>query len=76
MNVPNLPPDVLEQRAAEQRLRLHQSVVELKSTVQEEVRERLDVNRYAREYFWQAAGVVSLLGFLVGHSFAGIFTRH
>ena len=75
MSSSNLPPQVLEQRAAEQRRRLHESVVELKSTVREEVRERLDVKRYTREYFWQAAAVTSLTGLILGYSFAGMFTR-
>lgn len=75
MSESSLPPEVLEQRAAEQRRRLHESVAELKSTVQTEVRERLDVSRYAREYFWEAAGTASVLGLILGYSFAGMFTR-
>jgi ElaB/YqjD/DUF883 family membrane-anchored ribosome-binding protein len=75
MSSASLPPEILEQRAAEQRRRLHESVVELKSTVREEVREHLDVNRYAREYFWQAAGSAAVLGLVMGYSFAGMFTR-
>lgn len=78
MNV-NLPPEILEQRAAEQRRQLHNSVNDLKETVRDEVRERLDVKRYAREYsrgyFWQLAGVTSVLALLTGFSVAGIFTR-
>jgi ElaB/YqjD/DUF883 family membrane-anchored ribosome-binding protein len=75
MNSPSVPPEILERRAAEQRRRLHESVEELKSTVRDEVRDRLDVNRYTREYFWQTAGTVSLIGLMLGYGFAGMFTR-
>lgn len=71
----DLPVSILEKRAAEQRRRLHDSVNELKDTVREEVRERLDLERYAGEYFWPAAGVSCLLSLMLGYSFAGIFTR-
>lgn len=74
-NPTELPVSILEQRAADQRRRLHNSVSEFKSTVREEVRERLDVKRYAREYFWPATGVVSLVGLVLGYGFAGMFTR-
>jgi ElaB/YqjD/DUF883 family membrane-anchored ribosome-binding protein len=65
----------LEQRAAEQRRRLAESVTELKSTVREEVHERLDAERYARQYLWPAIGVSSVLALVVGYSFAGMFSR-
>jgi ElaB/YqjD/DUF883 family membrane-anchored ribosome-binding protein len=69
----SLPTDVLEQRAAEQRRRIHASVSELRSTV----RERLDVRRNAEDYGRQhlpqavaAAGVFGLaLGWIVGGAF-------
>ena len=66
-----LPAEVLEQRAAEQRRRLHDSVAELRSAV----RERLDVKRTAREHFWPVASVVSLAMLLLGYSMANIFSR-
>ena len=65
-----LPVDVLEQRAAEQRQRLHNSVTELRGTV----RQRLDVRRNARENFWPVASVVSLIALLLGYGMTGFFT--
>ncbi len=67
----SLPTDVLEQRAAEQRRRIHNSVAELKVSV----RERLDVKRNARQYFWPATAVLSLIGLTFGYGLTGIFTR-
>ncbi len=66
-----LPADVLEQRASEQRRRLHNSVAELRYSV----RERLDYRKLAREYVWEAAGVAALVGLVLGWGFTGIFTR-
>jgi hypothetical protein len=71
----NLPVQVLEERAEEQRRRLHNSVSELKSNVRETVRERLDVKVYLRKHFWQATAAVSLVALLLGHGTAGLFTR-
>jgi hypothetical protein len=71
----NLPPEVLEQRAAEQRRRLHNSVSELRSSVTEAVREKLDVKRYLRGYMGPATGAVAIFGLLLGYSTAGMFTR-
>ena len=65
-----LPAEVLEQRAAEQRRRLHDSVTELRTTM----RERLDVKRTAREHFWPVASVVSLAMLLLGYGMASIFS--
>jgi hypothetical protein len=64
-----LPAEVLEQRAVEQRRRLHDSVAELRRTV----RQRLDVKRTAREHFWPVASVVSLAMLLLGYGLASIF---
>jgi len=72
----SLPADVLEQRAAEQRRRLHNSVSELRHTVRDRVRERLDMKRQAREHFWPAVGGVSFIGLALGYGMAGMFTRH
>jgi len=71
MNNP-LPADVLEQRASEQRRRLHNSVAELRSNV----RERLDHRKLAREHVWQASGAMALVGLVLGWGFTGMFTRH
>lgn len=82
----NLPPEELEHRAADQRRRLHNSVSELRSSltdlkdsVEENVRERLDVNRlanrFARKHIWQLAAGASVLALMAGHGIAGMFTR-
>ena len=71
----SLPADVLEQRAAEQRRRLHNFVSELRSTVRERVRERLDIKRNARQYLWPATCALSLVALVMGYGVAGMFTR-
>jgi hypothetical protein len=67
----SLPNSVLEERAAEQRRRLHNSVAELRSNM----REKLDVKRNAREHFWPVTAVLSLVGLSLGFALTGIFTR-
>lgn len=69
-SAPILPTEILEQRAIEQRRRLHNSVVELRSTL----KERLDVRRTAREYLLPAAGAAAVLGLAMGYGLTGIFT--
>ena len=66
-----LPADVLEERAAEQRRRLHESVAELRSSV----RQRLDVKRNVSRNFWPAAAMVAAATLLFGYLAAGFFTR-
>jgi hypothetical protein len=75
MSSNNLPADMLEQRAAEQRRRLHNSVGELRSSVTEAVREKLDFKRYLREYMGPAATAAAIVGLLLGYHTAGMFTR-
>jgi len=70
------PPDVLESQAAEQRKRIHQSISELRFSVRETVRERLDAKAYARTHIWQLIGGATAVAFVLGHGFAGMFTRH
>ncbi len=67
----NIPYEILEERAANQRRQIHNRVTELRTAVAE----RLDVKRAAREYLWPAAGVAGLLALAVGYGIAGIFTR-
>jgi hypothetical protein len=70
------PLDVLQQRAAEQRKKIHQSVDELKqlqTNVTENVREKLDVKRHARQHFWAAAGAASLVALVFSYGLAGVF---
>jgi hypothetical protein len=68
----DLPPYDLEVRAADERRRLHSSVVELK----DRVRERLDAKRVAREYLGVASGVAAIVAMMMGYGITGMFTRH
>ncbi len=70
-----MPTDVLEVRAADQRRQLHNAVVELKATVRDTVREKLDIRKNARQYLAPVAGVAGLLGLVMGYGFMGMFTR-
>jgi hypothetical protein len=65
-----MPSDVLEVRAAEQRRRIHETVLELR----EQVEEKLDVRRQAAEYVWPGVGVAALAGLMVGWGLTGIFS--
>lgn len=79
MNAPDLsshfPTEVLQQRAAEQRQRIHESVSELKSSVRETVRERLNVEGYVSQRIWQFVAATALVALVSGYGIAGIFTR-
>lgn len=66
------PTYTLELRAADQRRRLHSSVVELRSRVQE----RLDPKQLGREYLVPASALAALLAMVLGYGLTGIFTRH
>ncbi len=66
---PTMPTDVLELRAAEQRRRLHNSVVDLR----DELKNRLDVKNAAREHLSAAASVAGVLGLLFGYAVASVF---
>ena len=72
----SIPGEVLEQRAAEQRRRLHNSVSELRSSVTETVKDRLDAKKYLREYTGPATAIAAVVGLLMGYSVTGMFTRH
>jgi len=65
------PVDMLEKRAADQRRQIHNSVAELRETV----KEKLDVKRNLHEHLWPAAGVAALLGWMLGYSVMGVFTK-
>jgi hypothetical protein len=67
---PALPTDALEARAAEQRRRLHDSMLELR----EHVEDKLDVKKQARENIWPASGIATLVGVLFGWGFASLFS--
>jgi hypothetical protein len=66
------PTYTLEMRAVDQRRRLHESVAELRSKVQE----RLDVKRNARDYLVPLSAGGAFLGLLLGFGMTGMFTRH
>jgi hypothetical protein len=67
---PNVPTDVLEMRAAEQRRRIHESVLELR----EQLDEKLNVKKKASEYVLPASGAAAFLGLLVGYGMASMFS--
>lgn len=61
--------DYLEQQAANERERLHQSVTELRSSV----RQRLDVRTAAQSYLWPISAAAGMLAFALGYGIAAIF---
>jgi hypothetical protein len=65
-----IPVDVLEKRAADQRRQLHNTVVELRHSVQE----KLDVKRNVRNHLGMIAGVMALTGLVLGYAVTGVFT--
>ena len=66
----SLPPDILEVRAAEQRRRLHATVLDLR----QQMEEKLDVRRQAAEYVVPASGFAALVGLVFGWGFASLFS--
>jgi hypothetical protein len=68
---PEASDSILELRAVEQRRRLHNTIVDLRHTVAE----RTDIKKLARNHLWPAAGVASLLGWILGYGTAKFFTR-
>ncbi len=70
-----LPTEVLEQCAAEQRRRLHNTVAEMRTTVREKMDVRRNVDHYSRQYFPQAAAAVGTVGLAVGWALGGMFDR-
>jgi hypothetical protein len=71
----HFPAEVLEQRAGEQRQRIHNSVDELKSSLRETVREHLDVESHARENIWRFVAGAAMVALVSGYNVAGMFTR-
>jgi hypothetical protein len=68
---PDMPPDILELQATEQRQRLHETFSELRSSV----RHKLDVKSQAREYVWPASTVAALLSLAFGYTAGSLFHR-
>ncbi len=66
---PTLPTDMLELRAAEQRRRLHNTVLDLRA----ELKARLDLKKNAREHLGAATTVAGVLGLLFGYAAAAVF---
>ena len=73
---PQLPAEILEKRAAEQRRALHNDVQQLRSAVRHQIRERTDVKRNLRRHFAPVAGATAVVALALGYRTAGIFTRH
>lgn len=69
----SLPTDVLEQRAAEQRRRIHATASELRSTVKEKLDVRRNAEEYTRAHFPQAAAAAGVLGLAFGWLVGGAF---
>ena len=79
---PDVPTATLEQRAIEQRRRMHNTITDLRwqgegrvRQVENQVREKLNVERYARQYVWPAAGTAALFSLLFGYGTAGVVKR-
>jgi hypothetical protein len=65
------PVDVLEKQAADERRQLHNSVQELRVSVQE----RLDVKRNVRNHLGTVCGAMAVIGLVLGYMVTGVFTR-
>ncbi|HVH87293.1 MAG TPA: hypothetical protein VM912_11245 [Terriglobales bacterium] len=76
MTQPQLPAEILEKRAAEQRRALHNDVQQLRSVVRQEIRERTDVKRNVRRHFGPIAGATAAIALSLGYGAAGIFTKY
>jgi hypothetical protein len=69
----SLPTDVLEQRAADQRRRIHATAAELRTTVKEKLDIRRNAEDYTRDHFPQAAAAVGVVGLALGWLVGGAF---
>ncbi len=69
-----LPTEILEQRAAEQRRRLLDSVAELRVTVKDRLNIRRNAHDYSRRHLAPVATVAAILGLAFGWTVGGIFT--
>lgn len=66
----SVPTDILEMRAAEQRRRIHETVLELRGQLED----KLDVRKKASEYIVPASGAAAFLGLLFGYGVASMFS--
>jgi hypothetical protein len=71
----SLPTEVLEERAAEQRRRLHNTVAEMRVTVRDKMNVRRNAEDYSRQHFPRAAAAVTTVGVALGWALGGIFDR-
>ncbi|MGC1373898.1 MAG: hypothetical protein WA824_17320 [Candidatus Sulfotelmatobacter sp.] len=72
------PVNSLELRALEQRNRLHQTAIELKSEIQtkiDDAREKLGIRKNLSEHFTGPAILVGAVALLCGYGIAGVFTQ-
>jgi hypothetical protein len=69
-----LPTDILEQRAVEQRRRLHDSVSELRVTMKDRLDVRRNAQEYSRRHLPQTAAVAAVIGLVFGWAIGGAFT--
>jgi hypothetical protein len=66
-----IPVNILEKRAADQRLHLHDTVREIRLTAQE----KLNIKRNVRNNLALVSGVLTVVGLAVGYAVTGVFTR-
>lgn len=66
-----LPSYDLELKAADERQRLHERVVELKYCLSE----TLDIRRNTREHLGPICAVTALVGMVTGYAAGGLFAR-
>jgi ElaB/YqjD/DUF883 family membrane-anchored ribosome-binding protein len=71
----SLPTEILEERAAEQRRRLHSTVARMRVSVRDKMNIRRNTEDYSRHHFSQAAATVSTVGLALGWALGGIFDR-
>lgn len=69
---PDVPTAMLEEQAIEQRRRIHNTVSNLRQEVEGKVRDKLNLERYAAEYAFPAAGVAAFFSFVIGYGMAGV----
>lgn len=68
------PIEHLELQASQQRERIHQVALELRSKV-DETKQQYSATNLLHRNFGTVSAAVSILGFLFGFAFAGAFTR-
>lgn len=69
-----LPTEILEQRAADERRRLHDSVAELRVTMKDRLDIRRNAEDYTRRHLSTAAAAAAIVGLAFGWAVGGIFT--